>query len=252
MDREFEGRVAFVTGAGHGMARATARMLADAGANVGLVDGNADELAEVAQECRDRGATVVDRLVDLTSSASIDEVVGAVHDGLGRIDVVANIAGVYPRATVEEATDEHWAFVIGTNLTGTFACCRATVPIMKAQGGGSIVNVVSEAAFVGMAGMGAYSASKGGIVAFSRALAMEAVPVRVNVMCPGPTSRSFRPEPGTADADAAAAVKEQPGIPIGRLGWPEEMAEAICWLASDRSSFVTGHVLQVNGGRYMV
>ncbi len=246
MTREFEGRVAFVTGAGHGMARATALMLARGGAGLGLVDGNADELAEVARDCRALGAAVVDTVVDLTSTASVDDAVRAVHDGLGRIDIVANVAGIYPRATVEEATDEHWALVLGTNLTGTFRVCRAVLPIMKAQGAGSIVNIVSESAFVGMAGMGAYSASKGGIVAFSRALALEAVPVRVNVMCPGPTSRTFRD-----DADPDTAPKEMAGIPVGRLGWPEEMAEAICWLASDRSSFVTGHVLHANGGRYM-
>ena len=247
-DREFEGKVAFVTGAGHGMARATAHMLAARGADLGLVDGDRAELAVVADECRDLGASVVSEVVDLTSTTSIDSVVQAVHVGLGRIDIAANIAGIYPRATVEEATDEHWALVIGTNLTGTFACCRALVPIMKAQGGGSIVNVVSEAAFTGMAGMGAYGASKAGIVALSRTLAIEAVPVRVNVMSPGPTSREPKP-PGPVsshDTNPAAA-----GIPVGRLGYPEEMAEAICWLASDRASFVTGHVLHVNGGRFM-
>jgi NAD(P)-dependent dehydrogenase (short-subunit alcohol dehydrogenase family) len=174
--------------------------------------------------------------------------VRAVHEGLGRIDIAANIAGIYPRSTVEEATDEHWALVIGANLTGTFACCRAVVPIMKAQGGGSIVNVVSEAAFVPMAGMAAYGASKAGIVALSRTLALEAAPVRVNVMSPGPTSREARPVDAAPAPEARSPVE---GIPLGRLGWPEEMAEAICWLASDRSSFVTGHVLHVNGGRLM-
>jgi NAD(P)-dependent dehydrogenase (short-subunit alcohol dehydrogenase family) len=246
--REFEGKVAFVTGAGHGMARATAHMLAARGADLGLVDSNRDELAQVAEECRDIGATVVSELVDLTSTTSIDHAVRVVHHGLRRIDIAANIAGIYPRSTVEEATDEHWALVIGTNLTGTFASCRAVVPIMKAQGGGSIVNVVSEAAFTGIAGLGAYGASKAGIVALSRTLAIEAAPVRVNVMSPGPTSREARP-PGplpTPDENPAAA-----GIAIGRLGYPEEMAEAICWLGSDRASFVTGHVLHVNGGRLM-
>jgi NAD(P)-dependent dehydrogenase (short-subunit alcohol dehydrogenase family) len=246
VEGEFEGRVALVTGAGHGMARATALMLARGGAGLGLVDSNAEELTEVARDCRALGASVVDSLVDLTSSESVDGAVRAVHDGLGRIDIAANVAGVYPRATVEQATDEHWELVIGTNLTGTFRVCRAVLPLMKAQGAGAIVNIVSESAFVGIAGMGAYSASKGGIVAFSRALALEAAPVRVNVMCPGPTARTFR-----EDADPGVEPEEVPGIPVGRLGWPEEMAEAICWLASDRSSFVTGHVLHANGGRYM-
>jgi 3-oxoacyl-[acyl-carrier protein] reductase len=248
VDREFEGQVAFVTGAGHGMARATAHLLAARGADLGLVDHQVDELAAVTEECRDLGASVVSEPVDLTSSASVDHAVRAVHDGLGRIDIAANVAGIYPRSTVEEATDEHWALVIGTNLTGTFACCRAVVPIMKAQGGGSIVNVVSEAAFVPVAGMGAYGASKAGIVALSRTLAIEAAPVRVNVMSPGPTAREARP-PGPLPAPGANPAAA--GIPIGRLGYPEEMAEAICWLASERASFVTGHVLHVNGGRLM-
>ena len=119
---------------------------------------------------------------------------------------------------------------------------------MKAQGGGAIVNVVSEAAFTGMAGMGTYGASKAGIVALSRTLAIEAAPVRVNVMSPGPTSRDAKPP---APAPAAGADPAATGILLGRLGYPEEMAEAICWLASDRASFVTGHVLHVNGGRLM-
>jgi NAD(P)-dependent dehydrogenase (short-subunit alcohol dehydrogenase family) len=243
---EFDGKVAFVTGAGHGMARATARMLAARGANLGLVDSNADELAQVAEECRAIGATVVDRLVDLMSIASINGAVREIHEHLGRLDVAANIAGIYPRATVEETTDEHWVLVIGTNLTGTFACCRAVLPLMKSRGSGAIVNIVSEAAFTPMAGMSAYAASKAGIVAFSRTLALEALPIRVNVMCPGATARD--PEPG---ADSPAGAAPAPGIPMGRLGTPDEMAEAICWLASDRASFVTGHVLHVNGGRLM-
>jgi NAD(P)-dependent dehydrogenase (short-subunit alcohol dehydrogenase family) len=234
-EREFEGRVAFVTGAGHGMARATALKFARQGAGLGLVDANADELDAVATECRSLGAHVVERVVDLASPTSVHDAVAAVHEGLGRIDAAANIAGIYPRALVEEASDEHWDAVIGHNLTGTFACCRALVPIMKAQGGGAIVNVSSPAGFRAVAGMAAYSASKAGIVALSRTLAVEAAPVRVNVVSPGATA--------TGDTDAPSLA-----VPLGRMAYPDEVAEAIRWLCSSGSSYLTGQVLHVDGG----
>jgi len=244
MDREFDGKVAFITGAGHGMARATSVMFAASGANLGLIDSNADELAEVTDACRAAGATVVSRVVDQSSSAEVNDVVGAIHDELGRIDVAAHIAGVYPRANVVDTTDEHWARVIGTNLTGTFNLCRAVVPIMTAQGGGSIINVSSPAAFRGHSGMSAYSASKGGIESFSRTLAVEAAPVRVNVVSPGSTAKTSRPA-----ADATDAPEPRPfAVPLARMAWPEEVAEVICWLGSARSSYITGQVLQIDGG----
>jgi NAD(P)-dependent dehydrogenase (short-subunit alcohol dehydrogenase family) len=254
MDREFEGRVAFVTGAGHGIARQTSLMFATRGADLGLTDSNEAELAEVARECETAGAIVVALPVDLSSSASVDAVVRAVHERLGRIDVAAHVAGIYPSARIEEATDEHWATVIGTNLTGTFHCCRAVLPIMRAGGRGSIVNVASGAGFRGIAGLGAYGASKAGIVGLSRALAIEAAPVRVNVVSPGPTSRTARSE--EPDEPAGTGVGRHTGaavgdVPIARTAYPEEIAEAICWLASDRASFVTGQVLHVDGGRFM-
>jgi NAD(P)-dependent dehydrogenase (short-subunit alcohol dehydrogenase family) len=244
VDNEFDGKVAFVTGAGHGMARATALMFAARGADVGLIDANAEELAEVADACRAAGATIVSRVVDQSSSTEVNDVVRAIHDELGRIDVAAHIAGVYPRANVVDTTDEHWARVIGTNLTGTFNLCRAVVPIMTEQGGGSIINVSSPAAFRGHPGMSAYSASKGGIESFSRTLAVEASPVRVNVVSPGATAKTSRP---AADAPST----EDPlsfAVPLGRMAWPEEVAEVICWLGSDRSSYITGQVLQIDGG----
>ncbi len=146
-----------------------------------------------------------------------------------------------------DTSDEHWAKVIGTNLTGTFNLCRAVVPIMSEQGGGSIINVSSPAAFRGHAGMSAYSASKGGIESFSRTLAVEAAPVRVNVVSPGATAKTSRP----AGDDGSETRSNQPGtfaVPLGRMAWPEEVAEVICWLGSDRSSYITGQVLQIDGG----
>jgi NAD(P)-dependent dehydrogenase (short-subunit alcohol dehydrogenase family) len=125
--------------------------------------------------------------------------------------------------------------VIGHNLTGTFACCRALVPIMKAQGGGAIVNVSSPAGFRAVAGMAAYSASKAGIVALSRTLAVEAAPVRVNVVSPGATA--------TGDTDAPSLA-----VPLGRMAYPDEVAEVIRWLCSSGSSYLTGQVLHVDGG----
>jgi NAD(P)-dependent dehydrogenase (short-subunit alcohol dehydrogenase family) len=244
MNHDFAGKVAFVTGAGHGMARATALMFAESGARLGLIDSNPGELDEVTDACRTAGVTVVARVVDQGSSREVNDFVAAMYAELGRIDVAAHIAGIYPRAAVVETTDEHWQKVVNTNLTGTFNLCRAVVPIMTAQGGGSIINVSSPAAFRGHPGMSAYSATKAGIEAFSRTLAVEAAPVRVNVVSPGATAKTWRPAPDDPDPEPAPPL----GVPLGRMAWPEEVAEMILWLGSDQSAYITGQVIQIDGG----
>ena len=170
------------------------------------------------------------------------EVLGAV----GRVHVLANIAGIYPMAAMTETPDEMWRDIMATNLDGTFHTCRALAPHFLEQGSGAIVNVTSGAARIPYPNLSAYAASKGGVISFTRTIAAELAPsVRANVVGPGPTNVWDE----TSGLDAAEGLTAM--IPLGRYAVPEEIAEGIAFLASDRARFVTGQVLHVNGGRSM-
>jgi 3-oxoacyl-[acyl-carrier protein] reductase len=255
MTHEFEDKVVIVTAAAHGIGRATARLFAERGARVVAADINQSGLEDLVNECCGLGADMLPCVFDQRSSQSVTAMVSTAYAAFGRVDVLANVVGIYPFAPVAEMTDEFWAETIEINLSGTFYCCRAVLPGMLAQGSGAIVNTASGEAVRPSAGHAAYGASKAGIITFSRALALEAAPlVRVNVVSPGPTDTGWRTrvDLGDAEASAATAAATDTDIPLGRLGEPVELAEAIAFLASERASFISGQGLFVNGGRLMM
>jgi NAD(P)-dependent dehydrogenase (short-subunit alcohol dehydrogenase family) len=244
-----EAMVALVTGAGSGIARATARVLAARGVNLVVADINEGTLADVTRECEPSAAKVLSVVFDQRSTESVESMVAQAVDTFGRIDFAANIAGVFPIAPILSTTDEVWQDVIDTNLKGTFALSRALGRQMLTQDGGAIVNIASGAATNPSRGLGAYAASKAGIIGFSRVLALELAPsVRVNVVAPGPT-RTRGVDEG-AEADPASQVVIE-AIPLGRWAEPDDIAGVIAFLATPEASYLTGQVIHVNGGRFM-
>ena len=181
------GRVALVTGAASGIGRAVARAFAVEGAAVHAVDVAADRLAEVLEGLRVDGLVASSSVADISDPADVERIVAQVLDASGRIDCLANIAGVISSEPVEEVSLAEWDRILGINLRGSFLCARAVVPVMKGQGSGSIINVSSRAGAMGFAGMTAYCASKFGVEGLSRALAQELAPhgIAVNTITPG-------------------------------------------------------------------
>jgi NAD(P)-dependent dehydrogenase (short-subunit alcohol dehydrogenase family) len=241
---EYDGMTAMVTGAGHGIGRATAMLFAARGAKVVLADLELMRAEAVARECHGEGHLAVE--VDLRSSESVAAMVEMAVREVGRVHALANVAGIYPAAPMIDTTDDMWRAVLATNLDGTFHTCRALAPHMLEAGGGAIVNVSTGATRMPFPGLSAYAASKGGVVSFTRTIAVELAPtVRANVVAPGPTSV---PDDLTHQDRAALQAST---IPLGRPALPEEVAEAITFLASSRARFITGQTLNVNGGRSM-
>jgi NAD(P)-dependent dehydrogenase (short-subunit alcohol dehydrogenase family) len=229
------GRTALVTGAGSGIGAAVARRLAAAGARVILADVSTAAVEELAEELTDAQPLQLDVRAE-------EQVARAV----GGLDVLVNVAGIGSTTSAPDTSLAIWEDVFAVNARGTFLCCKHAIPGMAARGGGSIVNVASVAALVGLRNRAAYSASKGAVVALTRALAVDHVAdgIRVNAVCPGtvdsPWVRRLVEESGES-LDALRARQ-----PLGRLGTTEEVAEAIEYLLT--AEFATGTVLVVDGG----
>jgi NAD(P)-dependent dehydrogenase (short-subunit alcohol dehydrogenase family) len=241
----FKGRRIYVTGAASGIGLATARILAEGGAALALVDIDKDRLEKAAAETG--GHPLV---VNLCDGEAIDRSVQQAADALGGIDGVVNSAGVAHGAGLATLTPEDWERVLTINLTAPFRVCRAALPLLKQRAGASIVNVASGVALL-PAGPGAtaYVASKGGLISFTKALAAELGPgIRANAVCPGiadtPMGASVlqRGDQAAAEAFLARYVMK-------RAADASEIAEAIAFLISDEASFITGIVLAVDGGR---
>lgn len=249
---EFLGKTAIVTGGSKGIGYAVAQLLARRGANLVIVARDRPALEQSAQELRARDrATVAFVVGDVADPGTAAAALDTALREHGRVDILANIAGAFPTALLEHTTDAQFADTIASNLMGTFCMCRAVLPAMKRAGSGAIVNMSSTAARFPTPGLAVYSAAKAGIEAFTRAVAAEAAPhVRVNAVSAGPTlTETVRALQESDTTGAVAAVTK--ALPLQRLGNPEEIAEAVLFLASARASFITGQVLHANGGGIM-
>jgi NAD(P)-dependent dehydrogenase (short-subunit alcohol dehydrogenase family) len=242
--QRFEGKVAVVTGAASGIGRATVERLVAEGAQVVAVDlGAMDDIVAL-----DGGDRVVPLPGDVSDPATGPAAVAAAVDRFGRLDVLANVAGILRTANTHEHPLEVWDQVLAVNLTGTFLCCRAALPVMLEHGGGAIVNTSSTAALAGHPWAAAYSASKGGVLALTKVLAVEYAKrgIRANAVCPGsirtPITGDFE-FPEGADAKLVHRI-----MSITEPQGPEVVAAAIAYLASDDARHVNGESLRVDGG----
>jgi 3-oxoacyl-[acyl-carrier protein] reductase len=244
---DLTGRTAIVTGASRGIGRAVALTLARAGAAVVAAarGTNADETARVIAE---QGGQAAALPLEVTDPASVQALVDATLERFGRIDVLVNNAGIARDQLLLRMKREDWDAVLATNLTGAFSCTQAVVRPMVRQRSGRIICISSVVGQMGNAGQANYAASKAGLIGFAKSLARELASrnVTVNVVAPGLIETDMtRAITDRAHGDWASQ------IPLGRLGVPEDVAAAVCFLASDAAAYITGQVVGVNGGMYL-
>ena len=239
--------VVIVTGASRGIGRGIAVRFGAAGAPVVAV-ARGDHADAVVDEIRAGGGRAVSVEADITDVAQIDAVIKRTRDEFGRIDVLVNNAGIVRDQLALRMSSSEWEDVVATNLTAAFNCARAVLRPMLKQRSGRIINVGSVVGQMGNAGQVNYAASKAGLEGFSRALAREVASrgVTVNVVAPGLIETDM-----TAHLEESAREAMFSQIPLRRLGTAEDVASAVCFLASDEAAYITGHVLAVNGGMYM-
>jgi NAD(P)-dependent dehydrogenase (short-subunit alcohol dehydrogenase family) len=250
MDLELEGKSVVVCGGARGIGRACAEAFAREGARVAILDWNADSLAEAEEAIRAIGAQVLTRQVDVSNAAAIDAAHADVIEAFGGIDVGFNNAGINSAIrAIEDTTEENWDRVIAVNLKGIWLGVRAQVRHMRPRNQGVIINTTSNVAFAGSPGAAAYVAAKHGIVGITRSVALELAKtnVRINAVAPGWVRTSLGASMGKFVDPFPDAVIRQ-GLPIGRLGEPSEVADAVLWLASPRASFALGETLVIDGG----
>jgi NAD(P)-dependent dehydrogenase (short-subunit alcohol dehydrogenase family) len=248
---ELDNRVALVTGAGMGIGQATALALAAAGAHVLIAEIDAEAGRDTERRITAAGGEARFVRTDVRSFAEAEAATAAALETWGRLDILVNNAARGIQGVVDAIDEADWNEVISTNLTSVWRFMKCAVPQMRRQGGGSIVNVSSAQALRGFHGWAAYAAAKGGINALTRQTAVDLAPdrIRVNAVAPGTIMTPLNEKVFREAADPQALIERwNAAHPLGRFGQPEEVAEAIVFLAGDRSAFVTGDVLRVDGG----
>jgi 3-oxoacyl-[acyl-carrier protein] reductase len=246
--KNLEGKSAMVTGASRGIGRAICLRLATAGADVAGLDVDDKDLAETGELVRAEGVRFLQILGDVSSLQQIQDAVQRVVEEFGSLDVMVNNAGITRDNLMLRMSEDEWQKVMSINLTGVFNGVKSAARVMMKQKRGSIINMASVVGLMGNAGQANYAASKAGVIGLTKAAARELARrgVRVNAIAPGYIVTRMTEQLGE---EARASLRQQ--IPLQRLGQPEDVAEAVLFLAGDASGYVTGHVLNVDGGMAM-
>jgi NAD(P)-dependent dehydrogenase (short-subunit alcohol dehydrogenase family) len=242
---KLKGKVAFVTGFGSGLGRAIAVLFAQEGAGVAGTSTTEAKGRDTAAMIEKTGNQVLFRAGDVSNSAQMKALIDEAVKQFGGLDIVVNSAGVRTNGSITEITEEQWDRTISVNLKGVFVISRLAIPEMIKRGGGVILNIGARSGMAGQAGRAAYCASKGGMITLTEAMAMDHArdKIRVNCICPGPTRT---PMVDTSTPEKLARYKTR--VPVGRIGEPEDIAQAALYLASDEASMVTAAILPVDGG----
>lgn len=245
---ELANTIAVVTGAAQGIGRAIASELARRGADVVVCDINADSLAAVCGEIEAAGRSALAVKVDVARMSDCEQLMKQAVERFGRIDILVNNAGITRDTVLLRMKEEQWDQVMQVNLKGTFNCTKAVIRTMFKQKSGAIINISSVTGAMGNAGQSNYSASKAAVMGFTKALAREYAHcgILVNAVAPGFIKTLMTD--AIPDKEREAMIAQ---IPVRRLGLPEDVADAVCFLASRRAAYITGQVLHVNGGLYM-
>jgi len=246
---ELDGKIAIVTGAGGGIGRATVMALARQGARILATDLHEGPLKDVAKEVHRMGAEAETFSADISDEQAVLDLFAFTLEQFGTVDILVNAAGICQMLPILDITVEQWDRVLAVNLRSVFLCSREAFGIMKKNGSGNIISIASAAAKIGGIAAGAhYSASKAGVICFTKSLALQAAPYHINVnsVCPGPTRTPLTDEWGE-DVNKAFAAQ----IPWKEYGRPEDTADAVAFLASPRARYITGEILDVNGGLVM-
>ncbi len=246
----YAGKVAFVTGAANGIGRATALAFAREGAHVVVADISEQGNQETVRMIEELGGQAIAVKCDVTRTEDVKAALDKTFETFGRLDFAFNNAGVeQKKAATAEIEEEEWDRIVDINLRGVFLCMKYEIPLLLKQGGGAIVNTSSGAGVIGIKGGAAYTAAKHGVIGLTKAAALDYASqnIRVNAVAPGyiGTPMMDRFTGGTAEGREQVIAEE----PVGRMGQPEEIANAVVWLCSDAAAFVVGHALVVDGGQ---